>query len=131
MRQRTAQGPDEGETAGRTRGRIYGKHPDIIQLVPARVCSVKLMDAQGRLEITPVLAHSRNGAAALALEELIKQRRWSRDGGCKIEVTVHEPGPTYEVTLGQILKWANRRERGEPIGVVALKKRILDLCAQL
>ncbi|MFZ0591436.1 MAG: hypothetical protein WAM39_13215 [Bryobacteraceae bacterium] len=124
---------------GHFKGRIMvssqGEYPanisGIIVLVPAKVCSVKLMDAQGRPEITPVLAHSRNGAAALALEELIKQRRWSRDGSCKIEVTVHEPGPTYEVTLDQILKWANRRERGEPIGVVALKKRILDLFAQL
>lgn len=78
-----------------------------------------------------MLAYSRNGAAALALEELIRQRRWGRNGNCKIEVTVQEPGPTYEVSLDQILKWATRHELGEPIGVVALKKRTLELFHQL
>jgi hypothetical protein len=73
--------------------RIYGEYYADNRVVPAKVCSVKLMDAQGRLEIPPVLAHSRNGAAALALEELIKQRRWSRDGGCKIEVTCTRTRP--------------------------------------
>jgi hypothetical protein len=92
---------------------------------------VKLVDAQGHLELTAVLAHSRNGAAALALEELIKQHRWSRDRSSKMEVTVHEPGPAFEVTVDQILKWATHHERGEPIGVVALKKRILELFGQV
>jgi len=95
-----------------------------------KVCSVTVSNTKGNLELISVIARSRNAAAALALEELIKQHRWSADRSSKIEVTVHEPGPKYAVTIEQIVKWANLRQRGEQIGVVALKRRILELFSQ-
>jgi hypothetical protein len=52
----------------------------------------------------PVVARSRNEAAARAIEELIKTGEWSTSDTPMFQVTVHDPGASYQVSLDQVKK---------------------------
>jgi len=85
---------------------------------------VKGVDTRGLPKAVVVEAHSLFEAAAQGFEKL------HQNGGCRfdsLEVTVHEPGATFQVRAGQLVGWLGRRGDGETIGMTALKRRVQEL----
>ena len=92
--------------------------------VATKVCTVKGLDPRGLPKTVTVEARSLLEAAAAGFEQL------HRDRGCQyaaLEITVHEPGRTYQVGPGRLVAWLGRRQPGETVGVTALKRRVQDL----
>jgi hypothetical protein len=94
-----------------------------------KVCSVNATDSSGSVRQVAVIARSRNDAAARAIEELNKTGEWSTGEASILQVTVHEPGATYQVSIEQLQKWARQRDRIDTIGVTALKSRVAQMLA--
>ncbi|HTU48493.1 MAG TPA: hypothetical protein VMF91_25755 [Bryobacteraceae bacterium] len=89
-----------------------------------KVCTVKGVDPRGLPKTVIVEARSLLEAAAAGFEKL------HHDGGCRyaaLEITVHEPGRTFQVGLSQLVQWLTRRQSGETVGVTALKRRVQDV----
>jgi len=92
--------------------------------VAVKVCTVKGVDPRGLPKTVIVEARSLLEAAAAGFEKL------HHDGGCRyaaLEITVHEPGRTFQVGLSQLVQWLTRRQSGETVGVTALKRRVQDV----
>jgi hypothetical protein len=62
-------------------------------------------------------------AAAAGLEQLHK------NGGLitQLQITVHEPGKRYKVHPHQLEKWIRSYDRGDSVGIRALKSRVRGL----
>lgn len=89
-----------------------------------KVCTVKGSDPRGLPKTVTVEGCSLLEAAAAGFEKL------HREGGCQytgLEVTVHEPGRTFQVGPGQLVTWLSRRGSDETVGVTALKQRVQEL----
>jgi len=88
-----------------------------------------MTDSTGLVRRVPVVARTRDEAAARAIEELIKSGEWSTGGNPMLQVTVHEPGATYQVSIDQIAKWSRQRDRVDTVGVTSLKSRVAKMLA--
>jgi len=62
-----------------------------------KLCAVSATDSNGVVRKVPVVARSRNEAAARAIEELSKAGEWRPDG--RETLTVHEPKKSYQVSV--------------------------------
>ena len=92
-----------------------------------KVAIVSMTDSTGLVRRVPVVARTRNEAPARAIEELIKSGEWSTGGNPVLQVTVNEPGATYQVSIDQIAKWSHQRDRIDTIGVTSLKSRVAKM----